>query len=103
MAYIRCSSETHKAMKVAAAQAGISMQELLDRSWSAYEVSRQNIGRPRPAPVDPDLEGQSGFGFATSSLVTRLPQLDGEDRAQLHALLSRLDALLQAIGPEGNE
>lgn len=37
MAYIRCSEETHGELKIAAAQAHISMQTLAARVWSEHK------------------------------------------------------------------
>lgn len=36
MAYVRCSNETHKRLKIIAAKLGVSMQELVDRAAVSY-------------------------------------------------------------------
>jgi hypothetical protein len=39
MAYIRCSDETHRAIKIAAANLGVSMQQVLDRAFDVFAKS----------------------------------------------------------------
>jgi hypothetical protein len=36
MAYVRCTSKTHKRLKIIAAKLGVSMQELVDRATASY-------------------------------------------------------------------
>lgn len=48
LAYVRCSSETHKRLKTEAAQRGIPMQALLDEAVSSLFVSPQSEGQDVP-------------------------------------------------------
>ena len=59
MAYVRCSNETHKSLKIIAAKLGISMQELVDRETASYLAGQNTELESHRAKSEPSTDSMT--------------------------------------------